>query len=559
MKFWLKHPIVVLFIISLAIRLPWLALPPRDGVYDGDELNLVLTVLDHWLGLPSTVLQWPGTPLQILGALLIYPILMWRVIGDASLGHLLQTLVSWYEHPAPLIILFRFISSVSAAATAALLYLLVQRITGKALVSIIAALTFTVAPLTFRSSLTATTDMMPIMFCTAAAYVLVAWERKIVLAGALIAAAIATKVIALFTILPFLAYWIVRLLQQQITLKEKALKIIALAVASAAFGLLLIPWAWLEPLHFLKSIVGEYFGKIGVGVPRMEMGYFGSVPGSVVLIGLAIVVLAALLGIWKTQRMQSAPLLAAGALTLLAIAYFDLKGVPYWRYLVGLQIPVLVILSVPFAAWNNEAKVAAATIVIVGLSIVAFGSEVYVRSSAGVRDYFAAAATECRDGRSIWIQDILLKHRYDRQPLPAKTIGEVVGFLESPQRMAALDSKLKWAHVNRDAASQLRMAFDADDRVALGRWKLLELGADTNAKCDMRLYSVIRSNATSRGPDRDYLSANTLEDVKKSLAPGMIVIGESGPVDSLHIKCTHDSYDDEFAIARVGQTCGAKI
>src|SRR5215831_3000211 len=101
------NPSTIIFIISLIIRAPLIYTPPRNGLYNGDELTLAFSILDRWLGLPATNLYWPAVPLQLGTFIFFAPNFLLALLTDRSLDKLTHEIFAHYQDPSSIILVLR--------------------------------------------------------------------------------------------------------------------------------------------------------------------------------------------------------------------------------------------------------------------------------------------------------------------------------------------------------------------------------------------------------------------------------------------------------------------
>ena len=121
----MKTTLVVglLALVILASRIPGVS-PPETGVlFNVDELEMTLSVLDRFLGVPSTSLAWPGASLQLLSMPLL---LVHYMVGTAypiSQEGFVGYLAHSYREPWQAVALVRGTVAVVSSIGLALLYL----------------------------------------------------------------------------------------------------------------------------------------------------------------------------------------------------------------------------------------------------------------------------------------------------------------------------------------------------------------------------------------------------------------------------------------------------
>jgi len=249
------------YLLILSSRLPFLLTPPTGHLYHRDELELALSSVDRFLGVPSTSLAWPGSTLQLLFLPLFMMDFIWHTGLPPSLHEAAEGFARWlartYTEPWHSVTLLRLINVLVSCAAPLLLFACLRRWGSGLRVALFGAVCLSCAPLFLRHSVMAMGTTTAITLVLAGLWMVMREPHRIgaFLAGLLIAAGIGVKVTAIWL-------GVAPVFHILTALEERGRRSHRLAVMSAglACGLLLFcPYVWLEPIRLVKSIVGNAF------------------------------------------------------------------------------------------------------------------------------------------------------------------------------------------------------------------------------------------------------------------------------------------------------------
>ena len=478
------------------MRLALIALPPKDGLYNEDELILALSSLDHFLGLPPSLLQWPATPLQLVGVLIYVPKFLLSLLSDHSLEYYSRTLFAYYSDPSSVIQTFRVISALSAAASAAVIFIIVYEISLNLLASIVTAVAISILPLFLDLSLMARPDAVSLLFCTLCARWLICSPVRPTLAAAMAAAAVISKFVFVIWIFPIFCAGIAGYAYHHRA--SEFLKNSMLAIGAGLISaLFLFPYVWSDPLRFAKSMVANVVGVTKDGIPRLEIFSF-DLPGECVLASLLLLSgIAGLVAVKDKQwRWLGVGLAFSMIVSTLGIWWLQFG---YWRYVLGAIVPVAMLIAILVKGLNRTTIVPILTFVMVGFSAISVLQQIKWRTGPGLLNLLNVVDQKCARGEKIWLQDAILSLRYDHLPLTHESIVNIMGFMESPERWLVLRQVLARAGISPAAASALQPAFNEYEQTQLARWRGLALFGQPNSRCPMELFSA--ANAVTRNPE----------------------------------------------------------
>jgi hypothetical protein len=258
-----------------------------------DEIEMALSSVDRFLGLPSTALAWPGSILQLL----FLPI--WVVSWLASEGvpfgahqtmeRFGQYIARAYAEPLVPIFMLRCVAVVLSSLAPIAMYLIARRLFGR-LAGLMGAMLVALSQPFLEYSTIASGDGASISFALLSFGLILAGNPEppiVMLAGMVFGAALAAKVTVLS--LGFLS------LGAALGSAPKfieALRRAGLWCAGAACGVLVFcPYVWVDPLRLAKSVIGNATRTgqpLGVAGLLRAMGDWFGLPFMMLLgIGLA--------------------------------------------------------------------------------------------------------------------------------------------------------------------------------------------------------------------------------------------------------------------------------
>ncbi len=327
--------------VILVTRLILIVLPPSAEVYTVDEWTMTLACLDRFLGVPSVVLMWPASTLQLLfvPVAVVDMLIEYGPTGRVAevLTNLSDYLGQSYLHPERPLLMLRLITSSLSSTAPILLYVLMMRLFRSRAAATFAGISLAVHPLFLQQSAMATGDTLSLTLTLACLVCLAGGRetRHVFWAGALFAAATASKitVVGLVVIPLGLIFHI-----HAIGLVGR-LRLTAIFVGGGVLGFFLTcPYAWIDPIRLAKAVMGASLrpgSSIGVG-GVLDVVY-GAGGVGIALGGLLAVVGFILLTLDSRYRWLGLGLLGA----VLAVAAPIAKtGVVYPRYTLPLLVPI---------------------------------------------------------------------------------------------------------------------------------------------------------------------------------------------------------------------------
>ena len=251
--------IAALCLLVFCSRLVLIVRPPSGFFYNIDELEMTLSCLDRFLGVPSTSLQWPGSVLQLLllPVLGIDFLIRGGVGGgmSGSLSHFAAYVARSYANPVHSVVLLRVLVATLGSTAPAFAYLIARNLNDSVYAAWVCAAAIALAPIFGRQSAMAMGEAVAVSFLFAAVFVTLRYRmRGAALSGFLFAAALAARITVAGAIaLPLLLLTFDGSEPLRIRFKG-VLKFLTATV----FGFLFwCPFVWTEPLRFAKALLGH--------------------------------------------------------------------------------------------------------------------------------------------------------------------------------------------------------------------------------------------------------------------------------------------------------------
>jgi hypothetical protein len=398
--------VALLACLIFAARLP--ALHASYGmIINIDEIDMALSVLDRFLGIPSTSLAWPATTLQLL----VLPVVSIDFLLQAGLAlspaTFLDYLAQMYREPWYVIHLTRLVGAVLSSLGIALLLLPLVQTTRSRLAAVPGVLIIAMQPLLWLHACSAIGDALAVGFACASVACLVGHPTRqhAAWAGAMLGLALASKVTIaylLLFVLPILAAPAQHRLQRLLLFG---------GCAGLAF-VLACPYVWTDPVRLAKSIIGN------VARTGEPMGLGQALHLVRQMFGLPVLLLAAV-GFPRLARRH--PPIALGALLVAGVMLWSIAGagVVFVRYLLPLTVPLAFLLAyglleiqAQLARWQHRHSVLLQRLVLVGLAAYLLGSYALTHSAGsrkitarlGVMNNLRAAVV------AAGVQDVILPY-----------------------------------------------------------------------------------------------------------------------------------------------------
>jgi hypothetical protein len=361
--------VAILYLIAIIPRLLAIAFPPARFVYNPDELDLLRSALDRFIGIPTVVPMEPSTVPQILHLpVVIADFLFHAGLPHTSadfLGRFSQYLAATYMDPRHSLALMRVTVAVLSSAGPVLAYLVARRLSRSAVMGWACAILLSFNPVFFRQSVMAAGDAIAVMFVLASATALLLDSPRVGFSGAFLGCAVASKyVVAPLVILPLVVIGL--------TSGREGLSRVAKFVGSAALAFfLLVPWIWVDAIRSAKSLYGSV-NKLGSTFDAAAFwSLFRSANGPEI-----VCVLFAVPGlVWGLRRIRHpdrrAWLVAAGiAMTLVTLLIARHATTAFPRYYLSQWPPVIVVISAISWPMRERRRIAFAA----ALGIIALAS-----------------------------------------------------------------------------------------------------------------------------------------------------------------------------------------
>ncbi len=335
--------VVAVALIVLISRAPALWLSGGGFLFSVDELELVRSVVDRFVGVPSTSLAWPASLVQFIGVVGVgVGAVLAPVTSPTALADYLSRL---YLDSSGLLLFLRFISAALGAGVFAF-YFACTRESGKGnLFSLGVAFVFAATPLVFIYSTQAVGDGPAFSLLLLSGLWLrgKGGLRREIAAGALFGLALACKFTAVLALPMILGMLLSRPASDRAVLQ----RLLAFSSAAGLALLLACPYLWLDPMRVAKSVLGN------AGRGGDAMGLLAALWQLLLGVSAPMAVLG-VLGLLQLAHLRRYGIAFGGAVSIvLLVAITANAGVVYDRYyLPGLVVAALLGLHAP---WPREA------------------------------------------------------------------------------------------------------------------------------------------------------------------------------------------------------------
>ena len=329
-------PIALAALFIMLTRVPGGLLVDRWVIFNVDELEMTLSSLDRFLGVPSTSLAWPGGSLQMFAI----PMILIEFLVDLRFPVTQDGFVTYLSHlyrePWHTVRLMRFLVIFVSSIGLLALYVPLLRFVQSRLVAVIAVAVMATIPTIWLHSHVATGDALAIGFACGSISILYMRERHwlvlLALSGTFLGLAVASK-IPIVLLSPFV-------LAVVLTRSPRMVQAAAIFCTFLILGFVFAnPYVWTDTIRFAKSILGNASRAgtpLGLVSSLVRMGTVASVP----------VALLSMLGLYELARRKQW-LIMSGAVTsiLLTLLVTSRTGVVYDRYFIPSVIPLVFMTS----------------------------------------------------------------------------------------------------------------------------------------------------------------------------------------------------------------------
>lgn len=336
--------LVVAYVAVLLSRLPLLLFPPSGYFYNIDELEMTLSCLDRFIGIPSTSLQWPGSILQFLFLPVLLTDFALRGGAPTNMGEGLSQFAAYlsqaYANPMHSVLLLRWVVAVVSSAAPILAFFLALRLSKSNISAAVCAAAVALSPTFVQHSVMATGEAVSVTMALAALVCVASRssERTLYFAGFLFAAGLAARItIASLVILPLLLI----LLDSDRTVVTRFGSVLRFS-AGLVFGFLFwCPYVWTDPVRFGKAVVGHVKPGAGANLVNFLSTWIDAMGFS-----FSLVALMSLLGGLYVAALRAfkAPAAAALAATIVISLPLLLAKDIFPRYFLPL-LPCIVVLA----------------------------------------------------------------------------------------------------------------------------------------------------------------------------------------------------------------------
>lgn len=477
------------YVLVLISRLILIVFPPAGHVYNVDEMTMLFSTWDRFLGVPSVAIAWPSTILQLLtlplfGVHLAVAVLFEGGSSAPSLSNLADALGRVYLYPWPSLTTMRFVSATIGSAAPILAAYLAGRFAASTSAAIVTGTLVAVSGVLWQHSAMATGDGASLTFALLAAIVASPYlgrRGNPFGSGLLCAVALASKVTVLG--LALLSMFVVMGAPGLRPIKR--LQALACWAAGTAIGFVaLCPYVWLDPLRFLKGTVGNAMRGSSQGFSAImflleaNMGIFLYIVGPLGMLGLVAMARK------PAQRWVAVALTA----TLLVIGLPLLRaGTVYARYGLPLVIPVYLLAGVGYSVLTSliqsrrqRGAVAAMFGVFITVAVARQAS-----SEWSLRQDKPQAITFHRLRAEFPSAKFFLPYNMLYEAWPSLTRADLTRMIASGRERIAdprLTIEFLGAHgLDRQAAAALIHNFDEDQQAMTARFAVMERVAPSAA------------------------------------------------------------------------------
>ena len=329
-------PIFLAASFIMLTRVPGGLLVDRWVIFNVDELEMTLSSLDRFLGVPSTSLAWPGGSLQMFAI----PMILIEFVVDLRFPVTQDGFVTYLSHlyrePWHTVRLMRFLVILVSSIGLLALYVPLLRFAQSRLVAVIAVAVMATIPTIWLHSHVATGDALAIGFACGSIATLYMREQHspvlVALSGAFLGLAVASK-IPIVLLSPFV-------LAVVLTRSPRLIRAAVIFCAFVILGFVFAnPYIWTDTIRFAKSILGS------ASRPGTPLGLVSSLTrmGTVASVSVALL---SMLGLYELARRKQW-LIMSGAVTsiLLTLLVTSRTGVVYDRYFIPSVIPLVFLTS----------------------------------------------------------------------------------------------------------------------------------------------------------------------------------------------------------------------
>ncbi len=327
--------IIVIILFVVLSRVFGGLLAPRETLYNSDELEMTLSAIDRYLGLPSTSLAWPGSTLQILAVPTIALDFVLDTDASLSLSGFATYISKAYREPWDLIFTLRIAIVLLSSVGFALLYIPILELTKDHIISFMSVVLLATIPAVWLHSHMVVGDALSLAFTgiALALLTLVNWPlKRVALAGGFMGLAIASKITILFAFPVVLGF----VLQVQ---RRRSRHLILFCLFTVLGFLLACPYIWVDPLRLAKSILGNAARS---GTALGFSGALEALSSTLTLPVLLGFLLGVLLSLWTRPLLSGVSFLTF--ISLLAV--YSRAGVVYPRYFLPFVIPAVIFAAI---------------------------------------------------------------------------------------------------------------------------------------------------------------------------------------------------------------------
>jgi hypothetical protein len=529
------RPWIGFYLAVLLSRVVLIAFPPAGGLYNIDELDMTLSVLDRFLGLPSTSLAWPGATLQLLTTPIFGARLAAGCLGAGpearNLACLATGLGRLYLHPFGLVATVRLVSAVVSSATPVLVALAIRRLGESAAAAWITGISIALLGSLWQQEAMATGDALAIALALGGIVTVLASAEhpaRPVVSGLLVGAAVASKItVSAMGLAPALLIALNPAVAASARIRSLLRWLAGVALAFA----FCCPFVWTDPTRLFKAIVGNV-GR--AGAPVGVAGFGALLPeagGPLFWILLPMAVLGGAV-LFADRRRRWIGWALAITVVLMAVPVMR-AGVVFPRY----ALPLIVVLAIPMGTGLSAlfdrvpgrvrpALVAAFCLPALFGSIEAIDAQ---RSLRDAKDDFAGLQSLLADVTTgeLYLPSVVYGHT-----LPELSRADIQRMRKAAARLvanpAAAVSFLVTHGIDPAAAEALAGVFDDSEQAWLGRYAVMEPQAPQRGRT-LHFYALYPPDA-ARSPMVDTSEPGAIDAFLRSHGAAGLLVRERVPV-----------------------------
>jgi hypothetical protein len=515
--FFICIGIYVAVLICRVVLVKW---PPAGLFYNIDELEMTLSCLDRFLGVPSTSLQWPGSILQMLMLPVITLDFFIHGVASGGVGGMVGSFSAYiahaYANPIHSVVLLRMLVA-AIASTAPVLAFLIARVLNESLrAALLCSAIVAFAPVFARQSAMAMGEGVAVAFVFAAVLVVLRYRtRGATVAGVLFAAALSARI----TTGALIALPVLLILFADIEPRWTRVRAVARFLVATALGFLFwCPYLWTEPIRFAKALLGHVRPQAAVNLTLFTKASVEGLGPSLFVLTCASVIACLTIAIRSRQK---GPAIAAVLATLcVALPLLSSGNDLFPRYFLPLLPCVVTMTAVALRRDIFPRSIHLALVTLFSLGCVAmFVESAYAEAGLRKTDELAIGIDAARalPGIALYLpQEALYLYRI---PIPEAVYKRMYDRATAQlQDHSGLLRFLRLRGISDNAAKVLMTNFTEDEQ-ALDARLAAAASASVSASAPLYFYfdpASIHGIVAERLTPSDYTTAEALEHFRAS-------------------------------------------